>query len=213
MTPSRRGRPRSSGSGSDLEPREEILVAAARLFSGRGIGAIRMADIARAVGVTPASIYYHFDNREAIVEALLEYVVDESAAFATASAGRPGPCAERLRELLHQHISRLASGPYDLWFVAGISGEDTGRFHSVSTKAVRWRRAVSRLVAEGAAAGEFAPVEPALAVSILSGIVYGALERRHRGGEVDAALVATLAVGALRPDPACPTERCDGGVL
>jgi hypothetical protein len=47
----RRGRPRSSERGSDLEPREEILRHAARLFSAKGLGATRLADIADAVGV------------------------------------------------------------------------------------------------------------------------------------------------------------------
>src|SRR5262245_22018203 len=88
----RRGRPRRITRESGLAPREEILREAARLFSARGVGATRITDIAAAVGITPPTIYYHFDNLGAIVGTLLTYVVDESAAFATAAARRAGPC-------------------------------------------------------------------------------------------------------------------------
>ncbi len=54
------------------------------------MGATRLSDIAASVGVSPPAIYYHFDNVDAIVEQLLTYVVEESAAFATAAARGAG---------------------------------------------------------------------------------------------------------------------------
>jgi len=137
----RRGRPRRIAPSTGLEPREEILREAARLFSARGVAGTRLTDIAAAVGITAPSVYYHFDNLEAIVEALLTYVVDESSAFATAAARRPGPCAERLASLVTQHVDRLTSGPYDLWFVVGLSEEESRRYSVVGRKATQWRRA------------------------------------------------------------------------
>ena len=124
----RRGRPRSSARGSDLEPREEILRHAARLFSAKGLGATRLADIAEAVGVRAPAIYYHFANLDAILSELLDYVVDESAAFATRSVAAGGTSSERLWGLVEHHVRRLAEGPYDLWFVAGMSDDDRARF-------------------------------------------------------------------------------------
>lgn len=195
----RPGRPRAVGRTSDLAPREEILRHAAALFSTAGVGATRMVDIAASVGMTAPAMYHYFDNRDAIVEALLGYVVDESAAFATAVAGGPGPCADRLGSLVRQHVERLTAGPYDLWFVAGLSARDAERFPSVGRKAGQWRRAVARLVREGADAGELAPIDPDLAVAAVSGLVYGALQLRHSRGTVDAGAVAALAVRSLRP--------------
>jgi AcrR family transcriptional regulator len=196
----RRGRPRAVERTSDLEPREEILRHAAALFSTAGVGATRIADIAASVGMTPPAVYHWFDNLDAILEALLTYVVEESAAYATAAANGSGPCTERLRSLVHQHVERLTSGPYDLWFVAGLSDAESRRSRAVGRKAAQWRRAVARLVAEGVDAGDLRPVDPELAVAVVSGIVYGALQLRHARGDVDAAAVAALAVGALRPD-------------
>lgn len=195
----RPGRPRAVERTSDLAPREEILRHAAALFSTAGVGATRMVDIAASVGMTAPAMYHYFDNRDDIVEALLGYVVDESAAFATATATRAGGCGERLGSLVRQHVERLTAGPYDLWFVAGLSESEARRFPSVGRKAGQWRRAVARLVREGVAAGEFAPVDPDLAVAAVSGLVYGALQLRHARGTVDAAAVAELAVRSLSP--------------
>lgn len=210
----RRGRPRSLAPRSDLEPREEILRHAARLFSARGIGATRMSDIAAAVGVKAPAIYYHFDNLDAIVQHLLDYVVDESAAFATRTASAAGTSAERLRKLVEQHVRRLTAGPYDLWFVAGLSDGDSARFGSVAINANRWRRAVGRLFEQGRQAGEFRDVDTAVAIAAISGLVYGALELRHRDRQVDAAQIADLALGALRPvaalQPVPDTTRKSG---
>ena len=150
-----------------------------------------------AVGITPPTIYYHFENLAAIVEALLTYVVDESAAFATAAARRSGPCADRLASLVTQHVERLTTGPYDLWFVVGLTGDESHRYPSVARKAADWRRAVAELVAEGIEGGELRPLDTTLAVAAISGLVYAALQLRHQHGSVDPAEIARLAVGSL----------------
>jgi TetR/AcrR family transcriptional regulator len=199
--PRRRGRPRANGKVSTLEPKEEILVAAARLFSRQGVGATRITDVAEAIGVSPPSIYYHFADLDDIVRALLDYVVEESAAFATASATGPGTSARRLHALVAQHVGRLIAGPFDLWFVVGMRDADGNRYPSVTTQARAWRDAVARVVVDGAATGEFHPVDSELAVAAVSGLVYAALQERHRGRLVDPVEIADLAVRALGADP------------
>jgi len=196
-TTRRPGRPRAVERHSDVEPREEILQHAAALFSTVGVGATRVADIAASVGMSAPAIYHYFENLDAIVEALLEYVVEESAAFATAAAGRAGSSAERLRSLITQHVERLTSGPYDLWFVAGLSETEGRRWVSVGRKAAQWRRAVAHLIGDGGEAGEFRPIDVDLAVAAVSGLVYGALQLRHQRGAVEAEAVADLAVRSL----------------
>jgi len=196
-SPRRRGRPRSVEGRSDLEPREEILRHAARLFSTKGLGATRLSDVADAVGVKAPAIYYHFDNLDAIVQHLLDYVVEESAAFATRTASGEGTRPDRLGALIEQHVRRLTDGPYDLWFVAGLSDADSARFPDVVENAAHWRSAVAGLYDEGRAAGEFREIDTDVAIAVVSGLVYGALELRHRSGDVDAAQIAELAVAAF----------------
>ena len=194
----RRGRPRRVTARSGLEPREEILREAALLFSTKGVAGTRVTDIADAVGITAPTIYHYFENLDTIVEALLAYVVDDSAAFATASARSAGPCADRLASLIDYHVHRLTQGPYDLWFVVGPSQADSTRHPSIARKAGQWKRAVARLVAEGQKAGEFRPLDIDLAVGAVMGLVYAALQLRHQGRHLAPSEIASLAVAALK---------------
>ena len=52
--------------------RAAILDAALELFSHRGYGATSMRDIAGKAGVSTGSVYHHFEEKEAIFQALLE---------------------------------------------------------------------------------------------------------------------------------------------
>jgi AcrR family transcriptional regulator len=193
----RRGRPRRVAPTSGLEPREEILREAARLFSTNGVAGTRITHIADAVGVSSSSVYYHFENINAIVEALLTYVVEESAAFATAAARQSGPSTERLHALITQHVERLTTGPYDLWFVVGPSPADSKQHPAVGKKAQEWRSAVEKLIREGVNASELRVIDPTFAVAAVMGLVYAALQLRHQGVVIDPTAVADLAVAAL----------------
>lgn len=74
----RAGRPRvvpkmAGGRRSWMEPREEILDITAGLFVDRGFAATSTRDIAEAVGIRQASIYYHFPSgKEEILGELLQ---------------------------------------------------------------------------------------------------------------------------------------------
>ena len=52
--------------------RTAILDAALELFSHRGYGATSMRDIAGKAGVSTGSVYHHFQDKEAIFQALLK---------------------------------------------------------------------------------------------------------------------------------------------
>ncbi len=52
--------------------RKQILDAALRLFSERGFARTTVRDIARRAGITDAAIYYHFESKRELLEALVE---------------------------------------------------------------------------------------------------------------------------------------------
>lgn len=52
--------------------RKQILDASLRLFSERGFARTTVRDIARQAGITDAAIYYHFDSKRDVLEALVE---------------------------------------------------------------------------------------------------------------------------------------------
>lgn len=54
------------------QTRKQILDASLRLFSERGFARTTVRDIARAAGITDAAIYYHFQSKRDLLEALVE---------------------------------------------------------------------------------------------------------------------------------------------
>ncbi|MGN0314300.1 MAG: TetR/AcrR family transcriptional regulator [Fusicatenibacter sp.] len=59
--------------------KQEILEAALELFSVQGFEATSVSQIADAVGIRKASLYSHFENKQAILDALVKDVLDQYA--------------------------------------------------------------------------------------------------------------------------------------
>ena len=55
--------------------KQEILEAALELFSVQGFEATSVSQIADAVGIRKASLYSHFENKQAILDALVKNVL------------------------------------------------------------------------------------------------------------------------------------------
>ena len=57
--------------------KQEILEAALELFSVQGFEATSISQIASAVGIRKASLYSHFENKQAILDALVKDVLEQ----------------------------------------------------------------------------------------------------------------------------------------
>lgn len=57
-----------------METRAQLLDAAERIFSDKGVTNTSLSDIAEAAGVTRGAIYHHFKNKLDLIEALWERV-------------------------------------------------------------------------------------------------------------------------------------------
>ena len=57
--------------------KQEILEAALDLFSVQGFEATSISQITNAVGIRKASLYSHFENKQAILDALVQEVLEQ----------------------------------------------------------------------------------------------------------------------------------------
>ncbi|MDD6735518.1 MAG: TetR/AcrR family transcriptional regulator, partial [Clostridiales bacterium] len=57
--------------------KQEIIEAALDLFSAQGFEATSVSQIADAVGIRKASLYSHFENKQAILDALVQEVLKQ----------------------------------------------------------------------------------------------------------------------------------------
>ena len=77
-----------------------IVDAAARVFAERGVANTAVSDIARAASVAQGTIYLYFKNKDDIILAVVQGIVDRMMDGIERLLGTPGPSAvERLRAL------------------------------------------------------------------------------------------------------------------
>lgn len=84
--------------------RMEILEAAAEEFAIRGYHDASLQRIGDKVGLSKASLYYYVSSKSDLLAELLIAAVDSQPA--QVSEGEP---AERLREFMHTHVSRVCT--------------------------------------------------------------------------------------------------------
>lgn len=109
---------------SPEERRSQIVAAAKALFSEEGIGHVSMRKIAGEIGITQAAIYQHFENKEAILFAIVEdFFADLLEALSSAIASEEEPLRQ-LRSAMRAYVDYGLAHPeaYRLVFMTPISG-------------------------------------------------------------------------------------------
>lgn len=91
------------------ETRAQIIEAAERAFHKRGVARTTLADIAELAGVTRGAIYWHFNNKAELVQALLDTLHESLDPLARASESEdevdPLGCMHQLlMQLMHQLV-------------------------------------------------------------------------------------------------------------
>jgi len=138
---------------------EQILAAACRAILERGFPATRIADIARAAGVSTGTVHYYYATKDEVLVAALKW----ASARLFDRVERPGDerAAARLGRLLAVSVPRPgpARDEYVLWIELWLrvlhQPELLPECEAISA---RWRGYFHAVVRDGAAAGEFAPV-------------------------------------------------------
>lgn len=64
-----------------LTTKERIFEASVDLFSQKGFDAVSMREIGREVGIRESSIYNHYKNKDAILESIINHLIDELGAY------------------------------------------------------------------------------------------------------------------------------------
>jgi AcrR family transcriptional regulator len=161
--------------------RKRILVEASRQFAVRGYYGTATRDIAEAVGVRQPSLFFHFPNKQAIVEELLRYSLEEPTEVARQVLAMPQPAAVRIYRYVWFDTDHLLASPYDLTGVHRDELMDAPDFHQWREKAQKLRRDIQDLVRAGHADGSLRPVDPVLTQELISGMNLNTIRMAHAG--------------------------------
>ena len=201
MTLAGPGRPRARQSiRPGATAHEEILDAAAELFTTQGYAATSTRAIAEAVGVRQSSLYHHFDTKDDILEALLTGTVADGLTFARAvcadAGSDAGPSAAvRLHAVALFDGTQLCSGPWNVGILYHLPEARDARFENFLADRAELRDLYRRLGSEVAPAALW-PGDP-----------------RHHGElafRLVESLVSLRADGQVTPDS--PVEVADAAL-
>ncbi|MFD3496858.1 TetR/AcrR family transcriptional regulator [Streptomyces sp. NPDC058676] len=188
---------------SVAERREELLRAAIEQIEVRGVAAVRIADVASALGVSNALVLYHFSTKEKLVAAAFSYAAEDDLTHLRKLLGRRTTALRRLRAAVRWYAPTGPAKGWRLWIEGWAAALREPALQDVTRDLDRrWKAALAEVIAEGVTAGEFHCPDPggtALRLTaLLDGLAVqltsysGAVSRARAQEWVDEALAREL---------------------
>ena len=156
---------------------QEILEAAARVITDRGLGDTRISDIAERCGVSPGLVLYYFESKDRLLMEALTYANDKFYLAQSRDLRRLATARERFERLVDVSVPGLLADSerleeWALWieiWVRALRDPALAKEREVLDR--RWRRSIADIIRSGRETGEF----PGGVDSDELGMVIGAL--------------------------------------
>ena len=149
---------------AEPDTRCRIIETAERLFRRIGYQKTTVADIAKALRMSPANVYRFFDSKKAINEAVAERLMREVEGAIEVIARRDAPAADRLRDMVvTMHRMNAALYTDELRMHEMVERALSESWQVVHAHIERKGVIFQRVVEEGIAAGEFTSADPVVA--------------------------------------------------
>jgi AcrR family transcriptional regulator len=134
-----------------VSTRERILETALALFNERGVHGVGVRDIARALGMSPGNLQYHFAKKDDLVAALIERMHAFNAGLVGELQGEPtfAWVAELTRRAFQNHLAHRGLMPSYAELVAGSPRLSELEAGLVEPRRARFMRSVELLIAAG----------------------------------------------------------------
>ena len=154
--------------------REEILTATIELLDRVGLAAIRVADVAEVLGVSPALVFYHFGTKDALVADAFAHAVDRDLRRLDLAAASGSDPTDRLRRVLRLYGPTGTAAGWRLWIDAWALAQREPVIRKVLRRMdQRWCAVLQEVVEDGVAEGTFTCEDPAAAVARMSALLDG----------------------------------------
>ncbi len=151
--------------------RDAVLREASLSFNRRGFHGTSLDDVAQKLGVTKAALYYYFPNKQAVLKACFDVVMESALENVEIARKAKVNGRERVRIVLSGFLESLIN---DLSVAVMIMEEDAlspEDMEEVKTKRDKFERSLRDFVREGIKDGSIVPCDPKLAVFTLLGAV------------------------------------------
>lgn len=117
------------GEGKAAASRARIVAAAAELFAARGFDGVSIRDIAKAVSMTTASLYYHFASKDELFVAVHGDSMASVASAVKAAAASVADPWDRFEAAVGAHCAALLGSTGNRAIFSGASEGGLARVH------------------------------------------------------------------------------------
>ena len=145
----------------DVDTRCRIVAQAERFFRTFGYQKTTVADIAKALKMSPANVYRFFDSKKSINEAVARQLMGEVEAALQAIADEQGPAPDRVARFartMHQMNASRYVGDRMMHEMVSVALDES--WSIVHEHLLRVRRMMAKIIADGVAQGAYTVADP-----------------------------------------------------
>lgn len=150
--------PRRADPERIAQKREQIAVEAGRLFAAQGYDRTSVAEVAKAVGTSPASVFYYFEDKASLFRAVFERDLPAAEALIARHVEAPDPVTAILDVL--DALARDAADPSASGLLIELlrrAGDDPELLAVVGRTANVLREGLAALISRGITEGAIDP--------------------------------------------------------
>lgn len=184
--------------------RRLIIERAWWLFAEMGQSNVRISDIARTTGMSPASVHYYFPTKLEIFAEALRYSVKLAFDRQVMELHAIPDPVQRLKRLIQLQLPEGVAGraEWSIWLQTwGQAAVDPSQRDNHAHGYERWRQTVQTIVTDGQRSGAFRPTDPAgltlditsmmdgLGIKVLTGLLTATQMQEHIESFIDRSIV------------------------
>ncbi len=173
--------------------RDGILEAAARIFSTKGFHATSMNDIAEAVNLQKASLYYHFENKQEILITLLDEALELINTGLESVLIQSMPPEDKLRKAMVTYMQTIAENQ-DLAAVLllELRALDPDLKSKHISRIEKFENIWKEIITEGKEEGKFNCDDPSMTGRAILGVMNWTVTWYRRNGPKSSTEIANL---------------------
>ncbi len=107
-----------NGTQKSLYRAQEIYLLAAQLFVEKGVGSTSLSDIAKALNITKAGLYYYFESKQELLYRIVELGLDNVKDEVLDPAREIADAEKRLKFIILNHARLAAEGNHAVIIVS-----------------------------------------------------------------------------------------------
>lgn len=151
---------------TETEVHELVIMTAIKLFNLRGFANVSMNDIVRETGVSKGGVYWHFKNKDEVIQAVLDHFLNAQLEAINAMMCATGTASEKLRRMFQFSGSDDLPSPLEFY---ALAARDEALLKRMSAYFHDYRQQIAAVIKQGIEEGEFAPCDvEAVATTVVS---------------------------------------------